>query len=66
MHLKIHYWQWAIPYTVPSLISILTVAAAILSITWKPMCFLSGEQATLVAELAETILPRHRHPEQRN
>ena len=47
--------------TVPSLISIFNSCSSNTSITWKPL-FLSGEQATLVAELAETILPKTQTP----
>jgi len=47
--------------TVPSLISIFNSCSSNNSITWKPL-FLSGEQATVIAELAETILPKTETP----
>jgi hypothetical protein len=47
--------------TVPSLISIFNSCSSNHSITWKPL-FLSGEQATVIAELAETILPKTQTP----
>ena len=46
--------------TVPSLISLFNSCSSN-SITWKPL-FLSGEQATVIAELAETILPKTQTP----
>jgi hypothetical protein len=53
----------AMGYTiaVPSLVSIFNSCSGNNSITWKPL-FLSGEQATVVAELAETILPKTQTP----
>lgn len=47
--------------TVPSLISIFSSCNSNSSITWKPL-FLSAEQATVIAELAETILPKTKTP----
>lgn len=47
--------------TVPSLISIFNSCNSNNSMTWKPL-FLTGEQATVIAELAETILPKTQTP----
>ena len=47
--------------TIPSLISIFNSCNSNTSSSFKPL-FLSAEQATLIAELAETILPKTQTP----